>query len=157
MQFIYSTLTLFSLKFGYQKIFQDSNIIFDESLFKITKKIEQQNFFLNENLLKIDSAQILEISFLITRLDQIVRLMKILNQSNQLRNESKEKSLETFEWTKNSIKDNLELIITETQIVIKLIEKLIVQKDLVHKNSFIEIANEMKILHLLCLGLIKSY
>ena len=157
MQFIYSTLTLFSLKFGYQKIFQDSNIIFDESLFKITKKIEQQNFFLNENLLKIDSAQILEISFLITRLDQIVRLMKILNQSNQLRNESKEKSLETFEWTKNSIKDNLELIITETQIIIKLIEKLIAQKDIVYKSSFIEIVNEMKILHLLCLGLIKSY
>ena len=157
MQFIYSTLTLFSLKFGYQEIFQDSNIIFDESLFKITKKIEQQNFFLNENLLKIDSAQILEISFLITRLDQIVRLMKILNQSNQLRNESKEKSPETFEWTKNSIKDNLELIITETQIIIKLIEKLIAQKGIVHKSSFIEIANEMKILHLLCLGLIKSY
>ena len=157
MQFIYSTLTLFSLKFGYQEIFQDSNIIFDESLFKITKKIEQQNFFLNENLLKIDSAQILEISFLITRLDQIVRLMKILNQSNQLRNESKEKSLETFEWTKNSIKDNLELIITETQIIIKLIEKLIAQKGIVHKRSFIEMANEMKILRLLCLGLIKSY
>ena len=78
--------------------------------------------------------------------------MKVVNQANQLRHESVNKSPETVEWTRNSIFDNISIIKSEIQIVIKLIEEL---KKSQHLNDKIlsDIKKEMELVILICNGL----
>ena len=82
--------------------------------------------------------------------------MKLVNQANQLRHESLDKSPETAEWTRNSIFDNISIIKSEIQIVIKLIEEL---KKSQHLNDQIltKIVKEMELVLLICNGLKISF
>ena len=126
-------------------------IIFKESLQNINQKINQQKDFIDQNIGQIDSDIILEYSLLISRLEKISRSMKVVNQANQLRHESVNKSPETVEWTRNSLFDNISIIISEIKIVIKLIEEL---KKSQHLNDKIlsDIAKEMELVLLICNG-----
>ena len=126
-------------------------IIFKESLQNINQKINQQKDFIDQNVGQIDSDIILEYSLLISRLEKISRSMKVVNQANQLRHESVNKSPETVEWTKNSIFENISIIKSEIQIVVKLIEEL---KKSQHLNDKIlsDIAKEMELVLLICNG-----
>ena len=131
-------------------------IIFKESLQNINQKINQQKDFIDQNIGQIDSDIILEYSLLSSRLEKISRSMKVVNQANQLRHESVNKSPETVEWTKNSMFDNISIIKSEIQIVIKLIEEL---KKSQHLNDKIlsDITKEMEIVLLICNGLKISF
>ena len=131
-------------------------IIFKESLQNINQEINKQNDFIDQNIGQIDSDIILEYSLLISRLEKISRSMKVVNQANQLRHESVDKSPETVEWTRNSIFDNISIIKGEIQIVIKLIEEL---KKSQHLNDQIltKIIKEMELVLLICNGLKISF
>ena len=131
-------------------------IIFKESLQKINQNISQQKDFIDQNIGQIDSDIILEYSLLISRLEKISRSMKVVNQANQLNHESVNKSPETVEWTRNSIFDNISIIKSEIQIVIKLIEEL---KKSQHLNGKIlsDITKEMELVLLICNGLKISF
>ena len=139
---LYSTLFAFS----------QPKIIFKESLQIINQKINRQKDFIDQNIGKIDSDIILEYSLLISRLEKISRSMKVVNQANQLKHESLNKSPETVEWTRNSIFDNISIIKSEIQIVIKLIQEL---KKSQHFNDKIlsDITKEMELILLICNGL----
>ena len=139
---LYSTLFAFS----------QPKIIFKESLQNINQKIDRQKDFIDQNIGQIDSDIILEYSLLISRLEKISRSMKVVNQANQLKHESVNKSPETVEWTRNSIFDNISIIKSEIQIVIKLIEEL---KKSQHLNDKIlsDITKEMELVLLICNGL----
>ena len=143
---LYSTLFAFS----------QPKIIFKESLQNINQKIDRQKDFIDQNIGQIDSDIILEYSLLISRLEKISRSMKVVNQANQLKHESVNKSPETVEWTRNSIFDNISIIKSEIQIVIKLIEEL---KKSQHFNDKIlsDITREMKLVLLICNGLKISF
>ena len=132
--------------------FSQPKIIFKESLKNINLKINRQKDFIDQNIGQIDSDIILEHSLLISRLEKISRSMKVVNQANQLRHESVNKSPETVEWTRNSIFDNISIIKSEIQIVIKLIEEL---KKSQHLNDKIlsDIKKEMELVILICNGL----
>ena len=136
--------------------FSQPKIIFKESLQNINQKINRQKDFIDQNIGQIDSDIILEYSLLISRLEKISRSMKVVNQANQLKHESVNKSPETVEWTRNSIFDNISIIKSETQIVIKLIEEL---KKSQHLNDKIlsDITKEMKVVLLICNGLKISF
>ena len=82
--------------------------------------------------------------------------MKVVNQANQLRHESVDKSPETVEWTRNSIFDNISIIKSEIQIVIKLIGELKKSKHLNDKILF-DITKEMELVLLICNGLKISF
>ena len=131
-------------------------IIFNESLKNINQKITQQKDFIDKNIRQIDSDITLENSLLVSRLEKISRSMKMANQANQLRHESANKSPETVEWTRNSILDNISIIKSETQIVVKLIKEL---KKSQHLNDEIlsDIAREMELVLLICNGLKISF
>ena len=132
--------------------FSQPKIIFKESLKNINQKINRQKDFIDQNIGQIDSDIILEYSLLISRLEKISRSMKVVNQANQLRHESMNQSPETVEWTRNSIFDNISIIKSEIQIVIKLIEEL---KKSQHLNDKIlsDITREMELVLLICNGL----
>ena len=136
--------------------FSQPKIIFKESLQNINHKINQQKDFIDQNIGQIDSDIILEYSLLISRLEKISRSMKVVNQANQLKHESVNKSPETVEWTRNSIFDNISIIKSEIQIVIKLIEEL---KKSQHLNDKIlsDITKEMELVLLICNGLKISF
>ena len=136
--------------------FSQPRIIFKESLKNINQKINRQKDFINQNIGQIDSDIILEYSLLISRLEKISRSMKVVNQANQLKHESVNKSPETVEWTRNSIFDNISIIKSEIDIVIKLIEEL---KKSQHLNDQIltEILKEMELVLLICNGLKISF
>ena len=136
--------------------FSQPKIIFKESLQNINHKINQQKDFIDQNIGQIDSDIILEYSLLISRLEKISRSMKVVNQANQLKHESLNKSPETVEWTRNSIFDNITIIKNEIQIVIKLIEEL---KRSQHPNDKIlsDITKEMELVLLICNGLKISF
>ena len=136
--------------------FSQPKIIFKESLKNINLKINRQKDFIDQNIGQIDSDIILEYSLLISRLEKISRSMKVVNQANQLRHESVNKSPETVEWTRNSIFDNISIIKSEIQIVIKLIEEL---KKSQHLNDKIlsDITKEMELVLLICNGLKISF
>ena len=136
--------------------FSQPKIIFKESLKNINQKINRQKDFIDQNIGQIDSDIILEYSLLISRLEKISRSMKVVNQANQLRHESVNKSPETVEWTRNSIFDNISIIKSEIQIVIKLIEEL---KKSQHLNDKIlsDITKEMELVLLICNGLKISF
>ena len=82
--------------------------------------------------------------------------MKVVNQANQLKHESLNKSPETVEWTRNSIFDNISIIKSEIKIVIKLIQEL---KKSHHLNDKIlsDITKEMELVLLICNGLKISF
>ena len=132
--------------------FSQPKIIFKESLKNINLKINRQKDFIDQNIGQIDSDIILEYSLLISRLEKISRSMKVVNQANQLRHESVNKSPETVEWTRNSIFDNISIIKSEIKIVIKLIQEL---KKSQHLNDKIlsDIKKEMELVILICNGL----
>ena len=136
--------------------FSQPKIIFKESLKNINQKINRQKDFIDQNIGQIDSDIILEYSLLISRLEKISRSMKVINQANQLRHDSVNKSPETVEWTRNSIFDNISIIKSEIQIVIKLIEEL---KKSQHLNDKIlsDITKEMELVLLICNGLKISF
>ena len=136
--------------------FSQPKIIFKESLQNINQKIDRQKDFIDQNIGQIDSDIILEHSLLISRLEKISRSMKVVNQANQLKYESVNKSPETVEWTRNSIFKNISIIKSELQIVIKLIEEL---KKSQHFNDKIlsDITREMKLVLLICNGLKISF
>ena len=136
--------------------FSQPKIIFKESLQNINQKIDRQKDFIDQNIGQIDSDIILEHSLLISRLEKISRSMKVVNQNNQLKHESLNKSPETVEWTRNSIFDNISIIKSEIQIVIKLIEEL---KKSQHLNDKIlsDITKEMELVLLICNGLKISF
>ena len=136
--------------------FSQPKIIFKESLQKINQKIDRKKDFIDQNIGKIDSDIILEYSLLISRLEKISRSMKVVNQANQLRHESVNKSPETVEWTRNSIFNNISIIKSEIQIVIKLIQEL---KKSQHLNDKIlsDITKEMELVLLICNGLKISF
>ena len=136
--------------------FSQPKIIFKESLKNINQKINRQKDFIDQNIGQIDSDIILEYSLLISRLEKISRSMKVINQANQLRHDSVNKSPETVEWTRNSIFDNISIIKSEIQIVIKLIEEL---KKSQHLNDKIlsDITREMELVLLICNGLKISF
>ena len=136
--------------------FSQPKIIFKESLQNINQKINRQKGFIDQNIGQIDSDIILEYSLLISRLEKISRSMKVVNQANQLKHESVNKSPETVEWTRNSIFDNISIIKSEIQIVIKLIEEL---KKSQHLNDKIlsDITKEMELVLLICNGLKISF
>ena len=154
---IYSTFFIL-IAMLYTTLFAISQpkIIFKESLQKINQNISQQKDFIDQNIGQIDSDIILEYSLLISRLEKISRSMKVVNQANQLKHESVNKSPETVEWTRNSIFDNISIIRSETQIVIKLIEEL---KKSQHLNDKIlsDITKEMELVLLICNGLKISF
>ena len=133
-----------------------SKIIFNESLQNINQKINRQEDFINRNIGQIDSDILLEYSLLISRLEKISRSMKVVNQANQLRHESVKKSPETVEWTRNSIFDNISIIKSETQIVIKLIEEL-KKSQLLNDKILSDITKEMELVLLICNGLKISF
>ena len=143
---LYSTLFAFS----------QPKIIFKESLQNINQKIDRQKDFIDQNIGQIDNDIILENSLLISRLEKISRSMKVVNQANQLRYESVNISPETVEWTRNSIFNNISIIKSEIQIVIKLIEEL---KKSQHFNDKIlsDIMKEMELVLLICNGLNISF
>ena len=143
---------LFSTLFG----FSQPKIIFKESLQNINQKINRQKGFIDQNIGQIDSDIILEHSLLVSRLEKISRSMKVVNQTNQLKHESLNKSPETVEWTRNSIFENISIIKSEIQIVIKLIEEL---KKSQHLNDKIlsDITKEMELVLLICNGLKISF
>ena len=114
--------------------FSQPKIIFKESLKNINLKINRQKDFIDQNIGQIDSDIILEYSLLISRLEKISRSMKVVNQANQLKHESVNKSPETVEWTRNSIFDNISNIKSEIQIVFQLIEEL--KKSQHHNDKF---------------------
>tara|TARA_S200000501_G_C20867520_1_gene762697 strand:+ start:5004 stop:5477 length:474 start_codon:yes stop_codon:yes gene_type:complete len=143
---IYTTLFAFS----------QPNIIFKESLQNINQKINQQKDFIDQNIGQIDSDIILEYSLLISRLEKISRSMKVVNQANQLRHESVNNSPETVEWTRNSIFDNISIIKSEIQIVIKLIEELKKSQNL-NDKILSDITKEMELVLLICNGLKISF
>ncbi len=132
------------------------NIIFKESLQNINQKINQQKDFIDQNIGQIDSDIILEYSLLISRLEKISRSMKVVNQANQLRHESVNNSPETVEWTRNSIFDNISIIKSEIQIVIKLIEELKKSQNL-NDKILSDITKEMELVLLICNGLKISF
>ena len=136
--------------------FSQPKIIFKESLKNINQKINRQKDFIDQNIGQIDSDIILEYSLLISRLEKISRSMKVVNQANQLRHESVNKSPETVEWTRNSIFDNISIIKSEIKIVIKLIQEL---KKSQHLNDKIlsDITKEMELVLLICNGLKISF
>ena len=136
--------------------FSQPKIIFKESLQNINQKINQQKHFIDQNIGQIDSDIILEYSLLISRLEKISRSMKVVNQANQLKHESVNKSPETVEWTRNSIFDNISIIKSEIHIVISLIEEL---KKSQHLNDKIlsDITKEMELVLLICNGLKISF
>ena len=121
---IYSSFVLQAMLYSTLFAFSQPKIIFKESLQNINQKINRQKDFIDQNIGKIDSDIILEYSLLISRLEKISRSMKVVNQANQLKHESVNKSPETVEWTRNSIYDNISIIKSEIQIVIKLIQEL---------------------------------
>ena len=143
---------LFSTLFA----FSQPKIIFKESLQNINQMVDRQKDFIDQNIGQIDSDIILEHSLLISRLEKISRSMKVVNQANQLKHESVNKSPETVEWTRNSIFDNISIIKSEIQIVIKLIEEL---KKSQHLNDKIlsYITKEMELVLLICNGLKISF
>ena len=143
---LYSTLFAFS----------QPKIIFKESLQNINQKIDRQKDFIDQNIGQIDSDIILEYSLLISRLEKISRSMKVVNQANQLKHESLNKSPETVEWTRNSIFDNISIIKSEIQIVIKLIEELKKSQHL-NVNILSDITKEMELVLLICNGLKISF
>lgn len=136
--------------------FSQPKIIFKESLKNINQKINRQKDFIDQNIGQIDSDIILEYSLLISRLEKISRSMKVVNQANQLKHESVNKSPETVEWTRNSIFDNISIIKSEIKIVIKLIQEL---KKSQHLNDKIlsDITKEMELVLLICNGLKISF
>ncbi|RPH03513.1 MAG: hypothetical protein CBD04_004295 [bacterium TMED144] len=122
----------------------------------INQKINQQKDFIDQNIGQIDSDIILEYSLLISRLEKISRSMKVVNQANQLRHESVNNSPETVEWTRNSIFDNISIIKSEIQIVIKLIEELKKSQNL-NDKILSDITKEMELVLLICNGLKISF
>ena len=150
---IYSSFfVLLAMLYSILFAFSQPKIIFKESLQNINQKIDRQKDFIDQNIGQIDSDIILEHSLLISRLEKISRSMKVVNQANQLKHESLNKSPETVEWTRNSIFDNISIIKSEIQIVIKLIEEL---KKSQHFNDKIlsDITKEMELVLLICNGL----
>ena len=150
---IYSSFfVLLAMLYSILFAFSQPKIIFKESLQNINQKIDRQKDFIDQNIGQIDSDIILEHSLLISRLEKISRSMKVVNQANQLKHESLNKSPETVEWTRNSIFDNISIIKSEIQIVIKLIEEL---KKSQHLNDKIlsDITKEMELVLLICNGL----
>ena len=150
---IYSSFfVLLAMLYSILFAFSQPKIIFKESLQNINQKIDRQKDFIDQNIGQIDSDIILEYSLLISRLEKISRSMKVVNQANQLKHESVNKSPETVEWTRNSIFDNISIIKSEIQIVIKLIEEL---KKSQHLNDKIlsDITKEMELVLLICNGL----
>ena len=152
----YSSFVLLAMLYQTLFAFSQPKIIFKESLQNINQKIDRQKDFIDQNIGQIDNDIILENSLLISRLEKISRSMKVVNQANQLRYESVNKSPETVEWTRNSIFDNISIIKSEIQIVIKLIEEL---KKSQHYNDQIltEIMKEMELVQLVCNGLKISF
>ena len=148
----YSSFILIAMFFSTLFAFSQPKIIFKESLQNINQMVDRQKDFIDQNIGQIDSDIILEHSLLISRLEKISRSMKVVNQANQLKHESLNKSLETVEWTRNSIFDNISIIKSEIQIVIKLIEEL---KKSQHLNDKIlsDITKEMELVLLICNGL----
>ena len=136
--------------------FSQPKIIFKESLQNISQKIDRQKDFIDQNIGQIDNDIILENSLLISRLEKISRSMKMVNQANQLKHESVNKSPETVEWTRNSIFDNISIIKSEIQIVIKLIEELKKSQHL-NVNILSDITKEMELVLLICNGLKISF
>ena len=147
----FSSFVLIAVLYSTLFTVNQPKIIFKESLQNINQKINQQKDFIDRNVGQIDSDIILEYSLLISRLEKISRSMKVVNQANQLRHESVNKSPETVEWTRNSLFDNISIIISEIKIVIKLIEEL---KKSQHLNDKIlsDIAKEMELVLLICNG-----
>ena len=147
----FSSFVLIAVLYSTLFTVNQPKIIFKESLQNINQKINQQKDFIDRNVGQIDSDIILEYSLLISRLEKISRSMKVVNQANQLRHESVNKSPETVEWTRNSLFDNISIIINEIKIVIKLIEEL---KKSQHLNDKIlsDIAKEMELVLLICNG-----
>ena len=156
MKIYFSSFVLIAVLYSTLFAFSQPKIIFKESLQNINQKINLQKDFIDQNIGQIDSDIILEYSLLSSRLEKISRSMKVVNQANQLRHESVNKSPETVEWTKNSIFDNISIIKSEVQIVIKLIEEL---KKSQHLNDQIltEIMKEMQLVLLICNGLKISF
>ena len=156
MKMYYSFFILIAMLYTTLFAFSQPKIIFKESLKNINLKINRQKDFIDQNIGQIDSDIILEYSLLISRLEKISRSMKVINQANQLRHESVNKSPETVEWTRNSIFDNISIIKSEIQIVIKLIEEL---KKSQHLNDKIlsDITKEMELVLLICNGLKISF
>ena len=154
---IYSSFfVLLAMLYSILFAFSQPKIIFKESLQNINQKIDRQKDFIDQNIGQIDSDIILEHSLLISRLEKISRSMKVVNQANQLKHESVNKSPETVEWTRNSIFNNISIIKSEIQIVIKLIEEL---KKSQHLNDKIlsDITKEMELVMLICNGLKISF
>ena len=152
----YSSFVLLAVLYPTLFAFSQPKIIFKESLQNINQKINRQKDFIDQNIGKIDSDIILEYSLLISRLEKISRSMKVVNQANQLKHESVNKSPETVEWTRNSIFDNISIIKSEIQIVIKLIEEL--KKSQHHNDKILsDITKEMELVLLLCNGLKISF
>ena len=154
---IYSSFfVLLAMLYSILFAFSQPKIIFKESLQNINQKIDRQKDFIDQNIGQIDSDIILDHSLLISRLEKISRSMKVVNQANQLNHESVNKSPETVEWTRNSIFNNIFIIKSEIQIVIKLIEEL---KKSQHLNDKIlsDITKEMELVLLICNGLKISF
>ena len=149
---MYSSFFPIAMLFSTLFAFSQPKIIFKESLQNINQMVDRQKDFIDQNIGQIDSDIILEYSLLISRLEKISRSMKVVNQANQLKHESLNKSPETVEWTRNSIFDNISVIKSEIQIVIKLIEEL---KKSQHLNDKIlsDITKEMELVLLICNGL----
>jgi len=156
MKMYFSSFVLIAVLYSTLFTVNQPKIIFKESLQNINQKINQQKDFIDRNVGQIDSDIILEYSLLISRLEKISRSMKVVNQANQLRHESVNKSPETVEWTKNSIFENISIIKSEIQIVVKLIEEL---KKSQHLNDKIlsDITKEMELVLLICNGLKISF
>ena len=156
MKMYFSSFVLIGVLYSTLFAFSQPKIIFNESLQNINQKIDLQKDFIDQNVGQIDSDIILEYSLLISRLEKISRSMKVVNQANQLRHESVNKSPETVEWTRNSLFDNISIIISEIKIVIKLIEEL---KKSQHLNDKIlsDITKEMELVLLICNGLKISF
>ena len=156
MKVYYSSFVLLAVIYTTLFALGQPKIIFKESLQNINQMVDRQKDFIDQNIGQIDSDIILEYSLLISRLEKISRSMKVVNQANQLKHESVNKSPETVEWTRNSIFDNISIIKSEIQIVIKLIEEL---KKSQHLNDKIlsDITKEMELVLLICNGLKISF
>tara|TARA_B100001113_G_scaffold213778_1_gene175342 strand:+ start:223 stop:693 length:471 start_codon:yes stop_codon:yes gene_type:complete len=156
MKMYFSSFVLIAVLYTTLFAVSQSKIIFNESLQNINQKINRQKGFIDQNIGKIDSDIILERSLLVSRLEKISRSMKVVNQANQLRNESVNKSPETVEWTRNSIFDNISIIKSEILIVIKLIEELKKSQHL-GDQTLTDITKEMELVLLICNGLKISF
>ena len=156
MKIYFSSFVLIAVLYTTLFAVSQSKIIFNESLQNINQKINRQKGFIDQNIGKIDSDIILERSLLVSRLEKISRSMKVVNQANQLRNESVNKSPETVEWTRNSIFDNISIIKSEILIVIKLIEELKKSQHL-GDQTLTDITKEMELVLLICNGLKISF